>query len=120
VVSSWSKNDELLVEDEGVRNYTLTRARPSDAGEYACVVKNDFGVIQHKFAVDVYGKRRLWGRVGESYMAFLVIAVGYYYIRRGGTDGRDAIFSGQEPIAYVRRTSAKFHGQARGDGLVRL
>jgi len=55
-VFSWFKNDELLVEEEGVQNYTLNRARMSDAGNYTCVVKNDFGVIQHKIAVDVYGK----------------------------------------------------------------
>lgn len=55
VMFSWLKNDELL--EEGVLvNHTLNRVKLSDTGSYTCVVKNDFGSIQHKFHVDVYGK----------------------------------------------------------------
>lgn len=52
---SWLKNDVLLEKDIHV-NYTLSRVKLSDAGNYTCVVKNDFGSIQHKFHVDIYGK----------------------------------------------------------------
>jgi len=57
VVFSWYRNDSMLVEGGvDVINYTLSRVKLSDAGNYTCVVKNDFGSIQHKFNVDVYGK----------------------------------------------------------------
>lgn len=56
---SWHKNDVLL-EERGVDfNYTLSRVKMSDAGNYTCVVKNDFGSIQHKFAVDIYGNNSI-------------------------------------------------------------
>lgn len=57
VVFSWYKNDDiLLVEGGGEYNYTLDRVKMSDAGNYTCVVKNDFGSIQHRFNVEIYGK----------------------------------------------------------------
>jgi len=57
VVFSWYKNDSLLFEGgANVNNYTSSQVKLSDAGNYTCVVKNDFGSIQHKFNVDVYGK----------------------------------------------------------------
>ncbi|KAL4112399.1 hypothetical protein QTP88_016198 [Uroleucon formosanum] len=55
VVFSWYKNDSLLVEGGAdVNNYTLSQVKLSDAGNYTCLVKNDFGSIQHKFSVNVY------------------------------------------------------------------
>lgn len=55
VVFSWYKNDVLLIEGGAdVNNYTLSQVKLSDAGNYSCIVKNDFGSIQHKFNVDVY------------------------------------------------------------------
>lgn len=56
VVFSWYKNEVLLVESGVDTNYTLNHVQMSDAGNYTCVVKNDFGIIQHKFNVDIYGK----------------------------------------------------------------
>lgn len=57
VIFSWYKNNVLLIEgDVDVANYTLNRVKMSDSGNYTCVVKNDFGSIQHKFYVDVYSK----------------------------------------------------------------
>jgi len=56
VMISWYKNDVLLGEGGINFNYTLNRIKMSDTGNYTCVVKNDFGSIQHKFNVDVYGK----------------------------------------------------------------
>ncbi|XP_050053861.1 fibroblast growth factor receptor 4-like isoform X1 [Aphis gossypii] len=55
VVFYWYKNDVLLIEGgANVNNYTLSQVKLSDAGNYSCIVKNDFGSIQHKFNVDVY------------------------------------------------------------------
>lgn len=56
MLMSWYKNDVLIEEKEKEFNYTLNRVRMSDAGNYTCEVKNDFGSIQHRFNVDVYGK----------------------------------------------------------------
>lgn len=57
VVFSWYKNDDvLLVEGGGQYDYTLNRVKMSDTGNYTCVVKNDFGSIQHRFNVEIYGK----------------------------------------------------------------
>ncbi|XP_025199425.1 fibroblast growth factor receptor homolog 1-like isoform X2 [Melanaphis sacchari] len=55
VVFSWYKNELLLIEGGAdVNNYTLSQVKLSDAGNYTCIVKNDFGSIQHRFNVDVY------------------------------------------------------------------
>uniref|UniRef100_A0A2S2Q3V2 receptor protein-tyrosine kinase n=1 Tax=Sipha flava TaxID=143950 RepID=A0A2S2Q3V2_9HEMI len=54
---SWFKNNVLLVEESILVNYTLNRVKLSDAGSYTCVVKNDFGSIQHKFHVDIYADK---------------------------------------------------------------
>lgn len=53
MVFSWHKNGALLAETDV--NHTLSRAKLSDAGNYTCTVKNDYGSVQHRFNVEVYG-----------------------------------------------------------------
>ncbi|VVC24470.1 Hypothetical protein CINCED_3A009612 [Cinara cedri] len=58
VVFLWYKNDDvLLFEGSGEHNYTLNRVKMSDTGNYTCVVKNDFGSVQHKFNVEIFADR---------------------------------------------------------------
>lgn len=66
---SWFKNGELLVEgDSNVTNYILSRAKMSDAGNYTCIVKNDFGIIQHNFNVEVYSEYNLKNKIKYTYL----------------------------------------------------
>ncbi|XP_050546487.1 fibroblast growth factor receptor homolog 1-like isoform X2 [Daktulosphaira vitifoliae] len=67
VVFTWFKNDEIIVQgDVDVANYTLKRVKINDSGNFTCVIKNDFGSIQHKFNIAVYKERSELPILAES------------------------------------------------------
>ena len=53
---AWLKDGRVLQNDTVKQNYTVSKVRVEDAGEYACLASNNYGRDQKETSVEVQCK----------------------------------------------------------------